>query len=259
MQEESNFVKFRISRLVCQICFLNSIPPQISSSSFLDVLQYVTILTAVYFILWSRVNSRVLLEADPSKLRKIQDIVSDFLAVSSRTMTLALFAEQKPIWFIGLIIVHIAVYGILQCFLREDILVLCLPANSSIKKFTLSILDLCGAIGSLFNIFMVDYGHNNKDKQYIIYTVYWLLTLGETAAMITYWYTKTSNKLWYHDYAIAYVIEAFVLSFIVKSPHYIWKGTRDEERRPLLGGANPSAPDPLGQSGSSYRPRSTSW
>ena len=142
----------------------------------------------------------------------VVDMVWNVLAISSRVMTLALFASYRLYWFWSLVGAQIAVttpvifwYGHRNGHL-----------HCNIFDVFASIFTACGF---LFNIFAAG------SISFCMYLLYWTFILIENTVMISLWYQWSSDfGFWYHDWAISFVVCANVLSLIVKCIHcYFYK------------------------------------
>lgn len=206
----------------CEIAFrsLTFVIDEFWHFSITAAMQVVGVVFSFLSLSWGVVTTRALaLDKDEYKLGYfdvVLDMIWNLLAISSRVITLALFATKYLDWFIGFSAGQLVVWGIVQICFKGSFF-----ENTGIDSSIFSTVLLClfGLIGSLVNIFTFDID-NRSNKQYRIYCTYWVTTLIENIVYVTLWYVSTkSENLWYHVLAIAYVIPAYVLSFLIKSLH----------------------------------------
>ncbi len=141
------------------------------------------------------------------------------LCISSRVITLALFASQEQYWFAGIVIVHLlialVIYGLLIRGLGD--------------YEPLSLLSISLAVTSIFNIGLT---YERRFRNYVLYVCYWIVMMIENTILIGIWYTLSTNDgLWYHNPAIAYVMTAYFISFFIKT--YQTYQRKDKNKEPI--------------------------
>ena len=142
----------------------------------------------------------------------VVDMVWNVLAISSRVITLSLFASYRLYWFWGLVGAQIALTSpVIFWYAYQSGILRC-----NIFDVFASIFTACGF---LFNIFA---GGRISFRMYLLY---WTFIFVENIVIISLWYQWSSDfGFWYHDWAISYIICAYFLSLIVKGFHcYYYK------------------------------------
>ena len=140
------------------------------------------------------------------------DMVWNILVISSRVITLSLFASYRLYWFWGLVGAQIVVTSPVIFWYAHQNGVFC----CNIFDVFSSIFTACGF---LFNIFAAG------RISFCMYFLYWSFIFVENTVMISIWYQWSSDfGFWYRDWTISYVICAYALSLIVKGVHcYYYK------------------------------------
>ncbi len=187
--------------------------------TFTLVLQILVIISALFSLSWSSVT----LKRDDDKQQEENTTLIDYflelmwniMCISSRVIALALFASVQRYWFAGLISCQVVLFFILFFFklIRSERFKI--HTTDKFDFFLHLLLIIILGTNSVFNIFLPVRYYDRMPLWFFVN--YWLLMMIENTVIITIWYTTTSGTgLWYHEYAISYVIIAYVLSFILK-------------------------------------------
>ncbi len=155
---------------------------------------------------------------DSNLLDYFLELIWNILCISSRVIVLALFASVQRYWFAGLISCQVVLFSILFFFKFIHSEWFKSRITDKIDNFLHLLLIIILGTNSVFNIFLPAEYYDRMP--YLLYAFYWLLMMIENTVFITIWYTSSAGLgLWYHNPALAYVIIAYFLSFILKTFH----------------------------------------
>ncbi len=139
------------------------------------------------------------------------DMLWNVLAISSRVITLALFASQYKYCFAAVVTVICILWAAAIIYIERE----------EISHCHEGIPGLVQGIGYTFNIFQVSL----HDKESIIvgykwYLLYWCVTMVQNIVLISVWFTAVADDdPWYRIPALVYDIVAYFLSLLVKTFH----------------------------------------
>ena len=180
-------------------------------------LQVLVIITALLSISWGAVRLKRSRDQDDDgedeevywgALDYICDMTWNVLCISSRVITLALFASSEKYWFAGIMTAHIAIALVIYLYLTYKI-------EYYEVIFEMVLISVPCTISAIFNISLT---YVPRLRTYKIYLCYWIMILIENTILISIWYTQTSDdSLWYHTPAIVYVLTAYSMSFFIKT------------------------------------------
>ena len=181
--------------------------------AFTLLLQILVIISALFSLSRSSVTLKRVDDKeegeDSTLLDYFLELIWNILCISSRVIALALFASVQRYWFAGVVTFQVVVLSLVFGLrLSEEL-------DDCFETFLFILLSITLGTNSVFNIFLPAEYYDRMP-----YLLYWLLMMIENTVFITIWYTSTAGLgLWYHDPAIAYVIIAYFLSFILKTFH----------------------------------------
>ena len=204
----------------------------LGTSTFLTIIQVVAVITSFLslcygFVTWRQVSEEMDGNTDWTWKDMAVDMVWNILSVSPRVIALAVFASFQLYWFWGLVITQILITFIVSFshFYRND------QMNSIEDFFDWFLVSSFLGMGSIFTMFAV------FTVTFQVYLLYWVVMFIENTVMISIWYQWSSDfGLWYHDWAISFVITAYVVSLIIKCVHcYFYEPNRDEQNIYVIG------------------------
>ncbi len=196
-------------------------------------LQVLVIVTALLSISWGAVSLKIGEEQDNNGKRILErywgpvdyvcDMTWNLLCISSRVITLALFASSERYWFAGIIITHSFIALLIYVLLIRNTE----EYRSYNTKFGSAAKCISLAISSIFNISLA---YEESLRTYRIYVYYWIVMMVQNTILISIWYALGGHDgLWYHTPAIVYIILAYFISFFIKTYQtYQLKKTKTE-------------------------------
>ncbi len=175
-------------------------------------LQILVLISSLLSISWGAVAlTSLLIDTEYKICDYTFDMLWNVLAISSRVITLALFASQYKYCFAAVVTVICILWAAAIIYMERD----------EISHAHECIPGLVQGIGYTFNIFQVSL----HDKESVIvgfkwYMLYWCVTMVQNIVLISVWFSAVSDAdPWYRIPALVYVIVAYVLSLLVKTFH----------------------------------------
>ncbi len=144
----------------------------------------------------------------------VVDMIWNVLAISSRVLALALFAGYQLYCWLGLVSGQFVILAIVKYVLPSKF------KTENVGKCTWVFVSLFVSSLMIYNLF-----YAFPPVPCLLYFVYSSLIFVENVVFVSLWFYWSSGLgLWYHEAAIAYVICAYALSFVVHFVHMYRSG-----------------------------------
>ena len=196
------------------------------TSTFLTIIRVAAVITSFLslcygFVTWRQVSEEDAGNEDWTWKDMVVDMVWNILSVSPRVIALALFASFELYWFWGLVITQVVIVVIVySTFYYHN------KEWEGVSVYIISVLfNIFIGMGSIFTMFAL------YTVTFQVFLIYWIVMFVENTVMVSLWYQWSSDfGLWYHDWAISFVISAYVVSLIIKCVHcYFYKPNRERD------------------------------
>ncbi len=192
---------------------------QMTPFIFAVIKQIFSITTSLLSLSWGFVTWKKFILELNTKAKQLSvknmavDMIWNVLAISSRVLVLALFAGHEPIWFCGLVATQIFTITIMACCLTkktaqntEVLIIKCCCCSTTFDEAAFCCWRTLAVLASCFMVF--HWFPAVQNIHFFLYLMYWLCMFVENIFLASLWFHwSTGLGLWYHEAAIAYIIE----------------------------------------------------